>query len=123
MTAITRTVARAHQQSITSQLTEFAAALEEQRGFRIEQLTKLDSATSRGSWVSVDDPRGEVSDALRAAARNALSEIKAAVERIEAGTYGLCEACAAEIPLERLEILPAAGLCMRCAHAREQRGR
>lgn len=38
---------------------------------------------------------------------------------MDVGTYGRCESCNHRIPLERLEILPMAGSCMRCARARE----
>lgn len=43
-----------------------------------------------------------------------LQEIIAALERIEAGTYGFCENCQAEIPLDRLKANPAAKTCIKC---------
>jgi len=36
------------------------------------------------------------------------------LERIESGAYGQCEKCGKEIPLERLEALPSASLCVSC---------
>ena|SRR5438128_1941849 len=42
---------------------------------------------------------------------------------IEAGTYGRCEDCGEPIPVERLEILPAATTCVFCAEARERDSR
>lgn len=44
-----------------------------------------------------------------------LVEIDAALIRVEAGTYGVCENCGAEIAEARLEALPAARLCIACA--------
>lgn len=44
-------------------------------------------------------------------------EIKAALARMDAGTYGKCENCGQEIPYERLEARPASRLCMTCAQA------
>ena len=44
-------------------------------------------------------------------------DIKAALERMEAGTYGKCENCGQEIPYERLEARPSSTLCMTCAQA------
>ncbi len=41
-------------------------------------------------------------------------EIEAALSRVEAGTYGVCEACGSEIPPARLEALPEATLCVGC---------
>ena len=42
-------------------------------------------------------------------------DVADALERIEHGTYGLCEECDEEIPLDRLEANPAARTCI--AHA------
>lgn len=44
-----------------------------------------------------------------------LSKANRALERVEAGTYGLCEACGKAIPIERLEALPYSNLCVECA--------
>ncbi|HEX5696053.1 MAG TPA: TraR/DksA C4-type zinc finger protein [Acidimicrobiia bacterium] len=44
-----------------------------------------------------------------------LSKANRALERVEAGTYGLCESCGKAIPLERLEALPYSNLCVECA--------
>jgi len=41
-------------------------------------------------------------------------EIDAALARVEAGTYGRCEACGKPIPEARLEVLPEATLCVSC---------
>lgn len=40
------------------------------------------------------------------------TEVLAALERIEAGTYGTCETGGEEIPLERLDAYPAARACI-----------
>lgn len=37
-----------------------------------------------------------------------LEDVEAALERIESGTYGICEVTGKEIPMERLEVLPTA---------------
>lgn len=46
-----------------------------------------------------------------------LNEIDKALERIENGTYGLCEVCGAEIEENRLQAIPWTVLCIQ--HARE----
>lgn len=43
-----------------------------------------------------------------------LKEIIEALERLSAGTYGKCENCDAEIPVERLRAYPAAKKCLNC---------
>jgi RNA polymerase-binding transcription factor DksA len=45
-----------------------------------------------------------------------LDDLQAAIHRVEAGTYGKCERCGQDIAPERLEAVPAARLCIRCAN-------
>jgi RNA polymerase-binding transcription factor DksA len=47
-----------------------------------------------------------------------IGEIDAALARIDAGTYGRCTRCQAEIPGERLELRPFAGTCVACTSTR-----
>src|SRR5437870_11344731 len=49
-----------------------------------------------------------------------LRAIDRALILIEAGAYGTCEDCGEPIPVERLEVLPAATTCSLCAEARER---
>jgi len=44
-----------------------------------------------------------------------LAEIDDALARIERGTYGRCENCYRKISKERLEAVPYARYCLRCA--------
>jgi len=50
-----------------------------------------------------------------------LSEVRAALARMEAGTYGVCASCGVEISEGRLEAVPTASLCMTCKTAEETR--
>lgn len=50
-----------------------------------------------------------------------IAEINLALDRMEAGTYGICEGCGKAIPLARLESLPAVRLCLSCAAREEAR--
>jgi DnaK suppressor protein len=56
----------------------------------------------------------ELDDTLEENSGNVLAEIDAALERIDAGTYGICANCGQEITPERLEALPHATLCIDC---------
>jgi DnaK suppressor protein len=47
-----------------------------------------------------------------------IGEIDAALARIDAGSYGRCTGCQAQIPEERLELRPFAGTCVACTSAR-----
>ncbi len=44
-----------------------------------------------------------------------LQLIESALERIEDGVYGQCEECGARIPKSRLNALPFATMCVKCA--------
>jgi DnaK suppressor protein len=41
-----------------------------------------------------------------------LSKVTHALERVAAGTYGICEVCGNAIPVERLDVLPYSTLCI-----------
>lgn len=49
---------------------------------------------------------------LREKEQRTLAEIDEALQRMEDGTYGLCEECDAEIGAKRLDIFPTARLCV-----------
>jgi DnaK suppressor protein len=43
-----------------------------------------------------------------------LQEVLEALERMEKGTYGICENCHKEISIERLKVNPSAKTCIEC---------
>lgn len=53
------------------------------------------------------------------AIRTRLRQIKEALARVEAGTYGVCDNCGREIDIARLEAIPYTSLCLRCAETRD----
>ncbi len=57
----------------------------------------------------------EVKSALGTLGVQEIQQIHRALHQIETGTYGLCESCGARIPNARLEILPFATRCTKCA--------
>ena len=52
--------------------------------------------------------------ALRDKGARDLAQVEAALERLDAGTYGRCVGCGARIAPERLEALPWADRCIDC---------
>ena len=48
-----------------------------------------------------------------------LTAIEAALEWVEEGTYGMCEDCAGPIAKTRLQAIPYAAVCIKCAQKRE----
>lgn len=57
----------------------------------------------------------EVLEHLGAAGVTEIRAIKAALERIDAGTYGICVSCGAPISAARLDVVPHTPLCADCA--------
>lgn len=97
----------------------FKAILERRRK---ELSLKIDHLEDR-----LDDPRDpdaeeraverEEDEVLELQEKSAFQEIKAidhALERIGAGTYGVCPSCEEPISAERLEAVPHAALCRNC---------
>jgi RNA polymerase-binding transcription factor DksA len=96
-------------------LPRFRAELEQQQRFRLDQIDQLASEAA----LTPDDTRRQVMRALIMAAEWALGDINWALQRLDRGTYGTCERCTTPVPLERLNILPMARLCMPCQRRSE----
>jgi RNA polymerase-binding transcription factor DksA len=95
-------------------LPELRNALEQQRSFRVEQIAELTEVVRHQTGV-----RAQVVLALRRGAVTALADIDTALRLMEVGEYGRCRVCATALPLSRLEVLPAATLCMECQRQHE----
>ena len=54
--------------------------------------------------------------------KDALGQIDAAIERINGGSYGRCEVCGGKIAKSRLDAIPYAAHCIRCASQRAEGG-
>ncbi len=61
--------------------------------------------------------RAEV-EALATSLQESLGEVEDALRKMDAGTYGTCEACGQPIAPARLEAKPTARLCIECASRR-----
>jgi RNA polymerase-binding protein DksA len=71
--------------------------------------------------IGTDNFEQEFTLSLMESEEVTLENIEAALERIEDGTYGLCEECGVKIPKKRLGAVPYASMCVRCASQLEQR--
>ncbi len=92
--------------------------LDEQK--RLDEDIRLLKQTLK-SEVDVDIDEGdpeiierEKSVTLLDALEAKVAAIEHALKIIDAGQYGICERCGAEIPIERLEVKPEATLCVKC---------
>lgn len=104
--------------------TSIKAALEEERESIEHQLEEYGAAVG-GEGIDMSGNEGfadsaqataERSEALATVERlqETWKEVKAALERLEDGSYGTCERCGAEIADARLEARPTARLCLKC---------
>ena len=50
-----------------------------------------------------------------------LKKIERALQRMDAGTFGICERCEDEISAKRLEARPVTTLCIRCKEEQEKK--
>jgi RNA polymerase-binding transcription factor DksA len=103
--------------------------LEAERRLALERLATLTSDFDSVVAASLDtnaddehDPEGATIafersqiGALVIQVRRHVSEVDAALERLEHGTYGVCEDCGGPIAPARLDALPAARTCIACA--------
>ena len=88
-----------------------------------KQLDSLHSA-DKHHLADLDELSSDASDtdslcALVDMESQTLEQIEAALNRIDAGSYGRCEGCEESIPPERLEVLPFAPLCVGCQQRAE----
>lgn len=62
----------------------------------------------------VGNPTLEVLGKLTEREAKLVDKIDLALSKIENGSYGICNSCKGEIPLERLEAKPSVSLCRDC---------
>jgi len=79
------------------------------RPYYPEFLILLGRERNRELLARVEGRRETASDGS-----STLLEISEAIARLRAGTFGLCEECAAPIPLERLRRVPYTRTCIAC---------
>lgn len=110
-------------------------ALETERDRLAHEVSDMerDSATSISDSSGENNYRDHMADqgsatfgkeldmTLEGNARELHSAVLAAIDRIDAGTYGTCLRCGKQVGAERLFAMPAAGLCIECKQWEESR--
>jgi RNA polymerase-binding transcription factor DksA len=84
-----------------------------------DTLGRMSSVAKDEADRAADVYDGDVSYEMAAAGHHELTEIEAALKKIDRGTYGECETCNEPISRGRLRIIPFATLCARCRQLRE----
>lgn len=106
--------------------TDIAEALRSRRAELLAELERLTEPPEEGASVSfgkrVGDGTTEAVERLAttATARSlaaSIADIDHALEKIDEGSYGICDRCGEVIPAARLSALPASALCVGCASA------
>jgi len=77
---------------------------------------ELDAPRSN-DWeeLAVERESDEVLESLGHSGEMEIARIRAALDRIRAGTYGICTVCGEQISTDRLDVLPETPMCKVCA--------
>jgi DnaK suppressor protein len=110
------------------QIQQYRWKLESRREDALPLLDRLASETRALDVDSPQDPGDQSIDSLAKESlfrqtsqrRHMVRMIEAALRRIGEGTYGICVACAGDIPRKRLEALPWTDWCLRCQEIAER---
>ncbi|MFP4214026.1 MAG: RNA polymerase-binding protein DksA [Desulfohalobiaceae bacterium] len=89
------------------------------------QSTLEDMSGSNKLYADPADRASQESDQfftlrLRDRDRKLVSKINEALERIEDGTYGICESCGEDISIPRLKARPVTTQCINCKSKQEE---
>ena len=103
---------------LTHQAEELVAEAEELAREREGGDTQFDEESGEGDTVNIERERDLL---LSAQARHVVDEIDAALQRMKKGTYGVCSYAGRKIPVERLEAIPWADVCVDCKARAERR--
>ena len=105
----------------------FRRRLEEERARAIAESEQAGQSLSEseefatGELTTHDDHQADIATdlyerekdvLLRDNIRHVIDQIDHAMQKIQDGTYGLCDECLKEIPAERLELEPYAAYCI-----------
>ncbi|TAL43468.1 MAG: TraR/DksA family transcriptional regulator [Salinibacterium sp.] len=136
MTTLTPTPASISERTLTSRRLaslrsrlehELAQAHELESELREEVLSSLESRRDTRTDDAGDPENatlafeGAQTSAMLAQTTGHAAEIRAALERIELGTFGACTNCGGQIGAARLDARPASALCIDCANSRWDR--
>lgn len=99
-------------------------ALEDKQAKLLAEMARMEEPPDSSAGISFGKRVGEgtslaidrlVQVATHDKVQATLADVERALAKIEEGTYGSCDGCGGDIAPERLEALPWAVLCVRCA--------
>lgn len=102
---------------------EILARIAQEMGTKLEEDPRMSTlSTMDVGDLSQLDQDEDIDYTLLTRHIERLREVEDALDRLEEGTYGICEDCGAAIKLERLKVLSFTTCCVRCQERREQMG-
>ena len=104
-----------------TKLREMRSALEHKRAelekeVRLREVLTIEPSSDEMDRIQHVSEREYAIDKLERSSKR-LGEIRAALRRIDAGTFGICAECDEDINLKRLAALPWAPFCIPCQEA------
>lgn len=106
-------VAREHLVAERARLDDVKAGLPDIEGeSENESLSELSDLDQHQADVGTETFDRERDLSILDQVEGELADVERALQRLDEGTYGLCEACGKPIEDERLEALPAARFCV-----------
>ena len=111
---------------IRAQLVAQLSEMQSEYNQSLIELDELQSSSTDGAGDDQADAGSKTFEreqelSIAANRLDLLTQIKRAVERIDAGTYGYCESCGKPIPKARLKAFPMATLDVACKQREERR--
>lgn len=110
----------------TEQMSKFKKLFEDQKAgllYSYKWINEDFSVKTDDMADEVDLSSAELEQSMRMRLRSRealfLRKIDEALEKIQAGTFGICEGCEEDIEMSRLEVRPTAHLCIHCKEAEE----
>ncbi len=86
----------------------------------LEEMTELDDHFPDPTDRAAVESERSFELRIRDRERKLIKKIKTAMERIEDGSYGICEGCGEDIGKKRLEARPVTTLCIKCKSKQEE---
>jgi len=99
---------------------ELRADLEQRLAAMLDRLASIKRDVTRehsgdSAEQAQERENDEVVDAIGNETAQSIRDIRAAIERIDDGSYGVCERCGEDIGAGRLKVVPEATRCVNCA--------
>ena len=121
-----RRTAGARKPAAKSKYPDIRRALEKQRATLLGEVGEvLNQHQDQESLPDVSDQASAEVDQhfsmrIREREQKLLKKIEEALDRMKAGTYGICESCGEDIPYKRLKARPVTTLCIACKTQQEE---